>query len=104
MALQSFMRGTTPTILFKVPMENPVQLYFTFSQDGMETLTIDKERMTYTPETEKWYFTLTQEETIKLNANKLVEIQVRALDESGIAIASKVVKTNVDKILKEGVI
>lgn len=47
---------------------------------------------------------LTQEETLSLTAGKFVEIQVRAKTVSDDVLASNIIRVNVDRILREGVI
>lgn len=47
---------------------------------------------------------LTQEETLSLTSGKFVEIQVRAKTVSDDVLASNIIRVNVDRILREGVI
>lgn len=98
-------RGTTPTHKFNVNVNlQATRVFLTYKQRGSivvekdsnvdtETLTIDGNSVTVT---------LSQEDTLKFNYNEGVEIQIRAVYEDGKAIASSIITTYVDKILKDG--
>ena len=47
---------------------------------------------------------LTQEETLKLKAGKVVEMQIRVRTISGDALASNIIRVNAERILRDGVI
>lgn len=97
-------RGTTPTHIFTtdVDLTDAVVIYITYKQGGQTVLekTVDALTVTETQITTK----LTQEETLAFSINGQVEIQIRARFEDGSAIASQVMRTTANVILKEGVI
>ena len=45
---------------------------------------------------------LTQEETLKLKANSIAEIQIRVRTNSGEALASNIIQVSTERILKDG--
>lgn len=96
--------GTTPIICFYLPFEYDVvaEMWFTVAQRGTELFTKYKNEMEV--EGSKIIVRLTQEETLRLNSNQKVDIQVRILTTGGDALASQIVTMEVDKILKGGVI
>lgn len=97
-------RGTTPRLEFTLPFDvsQLSEAYVTFSQDG--TIVIDKAldmcEATYKTLSVK----LTQEETLKLRCGRKTEIQIRARLISGDAVASNIIQTDVERIIKDGVI
>ena len=97
-------RGTTPTHEFTtdIDLSTADKIYITYKQGGVVKLEKALPDITVTPT--KLIVTLTQEETLSFSINKGVEIQIRALLIGGEAIASNVITTTAQKILKEGVI
>lgn len=97
-------RGTTPTICFKLPFDNEqiAECWLTISQRGQEVLTKEKGDITY--DGEKYSVKLTQEDTLMLDDDQYAEIQLRIRTASGDAIASRVKQIAVEEILKDGVI
>lgn len=97
-------RGTTPTICFKLPLPNDQisECWLTINQRGEEVITKTKSDITY--DGEKYSVKMTQEETLQLDDSQYAEIQLRLRTASGDALASKVARVDVLKILKEGVI
>ena len=97
-------RGTTPTHEFTtdIDLTDASKIYITYKQGG--TVKLEKALPDITVSPTKLTVTLTQEETLAFSINKGVEIQIRALLVSGEAIASNVITTTAQKILKEGVI
>lgn len=96
-------RGTTPTITFTLPEEiNIAELYITFSQNKRTVL----EKKLDDVEINENVITLplTQENTLAFYAPSPVYIQLRIRDIGGNAIASDIIRTDVDGILKDGVI
>ena len=108
-------RGTTPTHNFKVDvdLDNIEAIYITYQQEGdtiveksIEDITIDTEKHVIST-------TLTQADTLGFNVNNgccfanskkndKVQIQIRIKYIDGSAIASDVITTGVDEILKDG--
>ncbi len=93
-------RGTTPVIVLNLPMELPFDtLYVTFQQKGQTV--IEKTLSDVLVEETKIAITLTQSETLALDSAEIVSIQLRGkVGEK--AYASKIVKTLVSDILKDG--
>ena len=106
-------RGTTPTHTFKFGTLNPeelAQLNVYYAQRGEVILTktkadfnftsfVDDDITTYTA-----YTKLTQEETLLFSPRVEVEIQVRVLTDSGIAMASPKYKVPVQNVLDDEVL
>ncbi len=97
-------RGTTPTHDFTtdVDLSEATKIYITYKQGGKVILEKELSDITVTPT--KLTVELTQEDTLAFGVSKSVEIQIRALMDTGEAIASNVITTTAQKILKEGVI
>lgn len=97
-------RGTTPTHEFvvDVDMTSATAIYITYKQRDKVILEKNIDDITVTDT--KLMVTLTQEETLMFNINNIVEIQIRAKMDTGEAIASNIIKTSAQRILKEGVI
>lgn len=96
-------RGTTPTfdINCDVDLTN-FTIYVTLKQGQKE--------FTFTPSVEATQtgctlsVTLTQEQTLEFNTKMAAAMQVRAVDASGLAIASNIMSVDIGAILREGVI
>ena len=97
-------RGTTPTLEFKLPFETSVlaEAYVTFAQHG--DVVLDKKMNECQCNENVLTVKLTQEETLSLECNCLTEIQIRVRTIDGNALASKVMSVSPDRILKDGVI
>lgn len=97
-------RGTTPTHIFKVPIDltEAAEIYITYKQDGEIKLEKNIGDMTITAE--DITVELSQTETLAFSTIGEVEIQCRARFPDGSAVASCIKKIPVCKILKEGVI
>lgn len=97
-------RGTTPTNTISVDTDlTNMRVYVTYQQGGVNV--IEKTNEDITIETDKVIVTLTQAETLGLqNRGKDVLVQIRAITPGGVAIASNIMHTTVDGILKDGVI
>lgn len=98
------MRGTTPTHTFKIPFDVSLvqKAVVIYAQDDI---------VVFSKETEQCHMngneisvTLTQEDTLKLDCKKLVQIQLRVLTTDGTALASVVTRMNVGKCLKDEVL
>lgn len=96
-------RGTTPTNIFNVDVDctTAESIYVTYSQYGRTKFEKTIEDIDVTEE--EMSVKLTQEETLKLREGN-VTIQIRVKFPDGTAIASNLIQTTADKILKEGVI
>ena len=98
-------RGTTPTHTFNLPFEVGFikSGKVTYSQDGEIILT--KEIKECALDGSTITIKLTQEETLKFNCTKgYVYIQVRLLTTGGDALASSLIRVEVDKCLDSEVL
>ena len=97
-------RGTTPTITFSLPYDTKLfkVIWVTFSQNDKEVFTVETENLSLIGKEVK--LTVTQEQTLLLDNDKNVDIQLRVLTQKDNAITSNIIKTSVGRILKEGVI
>lgn len=97
-------RGTTPTQIFNVDVDltSAEVVYVTYKQRAYVVLEKSIEDMDITPE--QIVFPLTQEDTLRFNTKLPVDIQIRARFPDGNAIASNIIETSAEVILKEGVI
>ena len=102
-------RGTTPTInlIFQNSEGSPVDLtsftvYLTIDDGKGHKTDFTNDRITFNEDL-SMDITLTQEETLTFKGTTLYA-QVRAVDSEGLAIASDVVSTALEDILKDGVI
>lgn len=95
-------RGTTPTVKFTLPFDTSLiqSVYITFSQKGEELFTLVNSDCTFLENgiTSK----LSQRQTLALTHNAPVEIQIRVLTTDGNALASNIIRTVTEKILKDG--
>lgn len=98
-------RGTTPTLNFKLPfaVSTLSEYWITISQ-RYENIKIDKTGSDCSSLGSTITLTLSQEDMLKLVADKPVYIQIRALTTGNKAIASEMIETSVGDILREGVI
>lgn len=97
-------RGTTPTHVFKtsVDLSDAEVIYVTYRQ-GKKTI-VDRTKEDLLVTDTELRLTLTQAETLAFSVSGQVEIQIRARFPDGSAIASQVIRTAANVILKEGVI
>lgn len=99
-------RGTTPLLSFTVPFDpaETKRICITFSQHGREVFTLEKRDCTIEGNTIST--TLTQDQTLSLTANTNVQIQIRVTfandGETDSALASEIITTTVQRILKDG--
>lgn len=101
-------RGTTPQLEFHLPFDtaNIKTVWVTFSQYDEELFTVKTEEVTMSGQ--KISVKLTQAQTLKLKPKKVlrdnhdVEIQLRILTTTGDALASNIMRTSAEKILKDG--
>lgn len=97
-------RGTTPTHIFKtsIDLTEAEVIFITYRQGNKNVLEKSREDLIVT--NEQVSVKLTQEETLLFSINDAVKIQIRAKFADQSAIASNVITTKADVILKEGVI
>lgn len=97
-------RGTTPTHIFKtsIDLTEAEVIFITYRQGNKNVLEKSREDLIVT--NEQVSVKLTQEETLLFSINEAVKIQIRAKYADQSAIASNVITTKADVILKEGVI
>ena len=98
-------RGTTPTHIFKtsVDLTDAEVIFITYYQGKkvvLEKTKDDLEELT----AEELKVTLAQTDTLMFSVSGGVDIQIRARFPDGAAIASQVIHTSVQAILKQGVI
>lgn len=96
-------RGTTQQLTFTLPEEISIDvLYITFRQGNKIVLekTLDDVKVNG----KVIALPLTQEDTLKFCAPHAVYIQLRIRDALGNAVASEIIRTDAEAILKEGVI
>lgn len=96
-------RGTTPLNIFTVDADltNAEVIYITYKQ-GCKVV-IEKDIDEIEVAADKLTVRLSQEDTLKFDYRE-VEIQIRARYPDETAIASNIIKTTVEHILKDGVI
>ena len=100
---EGWKRGSTPTNIFNVNIDlRDATVFLDYSQLGEVIIEKTGDQLTITDKTITT--TLTQEDTLKLDDNQLVEMQIRYIRSNGIADASNVITASVGKILKDGLI
>lgn len=94
-------RGTTPTHIFNtdVDLSEAEVIYITYRQ-GSKTV-LEKAKEDIEVEESKLSVRLTQKETLAFKASK-VKVQIRARFNDGSAIASNIIDTTAEAILKDG--
>lgn len=106
----SIIRGTTPTVTFKIisslDLTEIAELWITFQKKigatvrertfTLDDVAIDLDEQTVT-------MVLTQEDTLSF-AENTINVQLRVRMNDGNAYASSILETTVEKILKDGVI
>ena len=95
-------RGSTPTCIFDVDMDlrDAVKVLITFKQDDMIIFEKDLPDVTVT-ETQV-QVKLTQADTLKLDADKKVQMQIRPKFANGDTFPSDVMETTVEELLRDG--
>ncbi len=95
-------RGTTPELTFTLSEDLSFDsFYITFQQGGVTVFELTEADATV--EGQNIVVTLTQAQTLALNADKTVHIQIRGKSGSD-AYASEIKQMSVGAILKEGAI
>ena len=100
---EGWKRGSTPINVFRVNVDlTGATVYVTYAQAGVVKIEKTGTDLTITEDTVST--TLTQEDTLKLASNQLVEMQIRYVKSDGTADGSNIVTASVGKILKDGLI
>ena len=96
-------RGTTPTYTFTLPddvkLDDFTTVYLTFSQNGHNVLEKTKDELEATEEGFRLLFS--QADTLCFSPGS-VKIQLRARMPDGTAVASNVISTTAQEVLKDG--
>ena len=96
-------RGTTHQLTFTLPEEISIAaLYITFQQNNWTVL--EKSLDDVEVNGKVIAVNLTQEDTLRFYAPQVIQIQIRIRDTDGNALASKIIRTDAETILKDGVI
>ena len=100
------LRGTTPTVTLTLPEEVDLSTatvaYMSFGQNGVDKFDIAISGLVLSGNTAS--ATLTQAQTLMLEAGRMTQIQLRWLDDDGVAYGTKIVLVPPAAIIKEGVI
>lgn len=109
--MATVVRGTTPRLKIKlknfdVSLLSENGIYVTFKQNRYANKTLEKSGSDVIIDAKEncLFVSLTQTDTLYFYGDADVEIQLRALTKSGAAVASKIIKVPVYRILKDGVI
>lgn len=94
-------RGTTPTHIFRtdVDLTKASVLFISYEQNG--AIVLEKTRKEIEIKKDKLLVCLSQRETL-LFSEGIVVIQIRAKFPDGSAIASDIIRTTAQEILKDG--
>jgi hypothetical protein len=97
-------KGCTCKNIFTLPFnrEDVQVIYITYQQDRKTIFEKDINQCEFSDGTVS--VNLTQEDTLKLNDNSTVEIQIRLKLADGSATKSQIIETYADEVLKNGVI
>jgi len=97
-------RGTTPTNVFttNVDLTTATVLYISYEQNDIVVL--EKSLSDCTVTATSVSVTLTQADTLAFAGGKKVFIQIRAKFGDGTAVASEIITTTADRIIKDGAI
>ena len=95
-------RGTTPTHVFNVntDLTSAEEIYITYKQGSNVVVEFDLSKINV--EKNKLTVQLTQKETLMFALSPQVRIQIRAKFPGGLAIASNIISTGAEEILKDG--
>ena len=95
-------RGTTPKLEVTIPFDTGqlAEAYITISQKGR--IVIDKPLSEIICDGNVMSLHLTQDETLKLKADSISEIQIRVRTNTGEALASNIIQVSTERILKDG--
>lgn len=95
-------RGTTPTLEFILPFDTRTiaEAYVTFAQNS--EIVLDKKMEECACDGEKLTLCLTQKDTLAFCVGKVIEIQLRVRTIDGEALASNIISTTAERIIKDG--
>lgn len=98
-------RGTTPTLTLTVDAEIADWTLYVALRNGCNTIIIDGERLqaTQADGSTDIVLTLTQEETLAMHTGDC-ELQVRAVNAGGTAVATDIARVDVGRIIQDGVL
>ena len=98
---EGWRRGSTPTNIFNVNIDlTGATIYVTYSQGGRVIIEKTGNQLEVTSHTVS--VLLSQEDTLKLDDDQMVEIQIRYVRENGMADASNIIVASAGRILKDG--
>lgn len=97
-------RGTTPTHIFKVPLDPSTLTAALISYAQNDQVVLEKKLNACTLGDGSISVTLTQEETLLFDCHLPVQVQLRVLTADGRALATRVRHVSVDKCLSEEVL
>ena len=96
-------RGTTPTLTFTLPdgvsLEDFSTVYLTFAQNGHNVLEKTKDELESTDDGFQLLFS--QADTLRFSPGP-IKIQLRARMPDGTAVASNIISTTAQEVLKDG--
>ena len=95
-------RGTTPTLIFTLPMEAKLLEYAYISFANQRGVIFEKQMQDCEANGNELKLRLTQADTLAMRADENVTIQIRAKTYAGDALASNFMHASVYGILKEG--
>lgn len=97
-------RGTTPTHRFTIPIDAELvkEVRITYEQDGK--LLVEKTEKDCTIEEKTLSVKLTQEDTLKFSSKKKADLQVRILTTNDTALATEILKLEIEDVLNEEVL
>ena len=100
-------RGTTPTNTFKTNVDlSAAKVFITYAQNNLIILEKTNSDITFSTGQSGEYLLaveLSQQDTLAFGTGNVI-IQIRAVFNDGTAIASNIVRTTAEMILKDGVI
>lgn len=100
-------RGTTPTIAIKlntdIKLESLKQIWVTFDNGGGKVITKSIEDVVIDTDSQKLKVSLTQEETLSFTGAS-IDIQVRILTDTDVALATPIKSLPVSRVLEGGII
>lgn len=93
-------RGTTPTNTFAVDVDlTGATIFVSYEQDGK--MVFEKTGTDVTVATNALTVTLTQADTLMFHPGRVC-IQIRYIDQLGVADASNIIETTAERIIKDG--
>ena len=99
----TMIRGTTPKLTFKLPfsVDTLSAAYITFMQGGNEVT--EKNLTDCEINGDELSLKLSQDDTLSLSENVLLEMQIKAKDQSGNVMVSQVLRVSVGEVFNEEV-